>query len=478
MSSITPPSPHSQDETTLDALFKAQQGYYSAHLYPSLSERRSDLAKLKVAIITHQDAIIDAVAKDFGQRSKIDTMIADIAPSLQLLDYCCKHLARWMKPSKRKPGINLRPAKIQVHYQPVGVVGIMVPWNFPIGLALSPLITAIAAGNTAMIKMSEFTPATNQVLKELLSQVFQPEQVVVIEGEVAIASAFSRLAFDHLIFTGSTEVGKHVMAAAAKNLTPVTLELGGKSPTVIAPDFDITDAVERIAFSKSLNAGQICVAPDYVLLPSAKVADFINAYRRYFNTLYPKGLHSDDYTSVVNSRQYQRLKAVIADAEQQGAIVHTMTEQAIDDIHHRMTPHLIEQVSDEMQVMQQEIFGPVLPVIGYESLEEAIDFINQRPRPLALYLMSFDKALQNRFIEHTHSGGVCINDSLVHVAADDAPFGGIGPSGMGHYHGIEGFKTLSHAKTVLSRGKINYTKMLHPPHNTWFKKCLSRVMSS
>ncbi|RJG42572.1 coniferyl aldehyde dehydrogenase [Motilimonas pumila] len=462
----------------LAAALERQRAYFNDNNHPTLAQRRAKLDALQQAIISHKDAITQAVAQDFGKRSALDTQIADIAPSLHLLKYCNKNLSRWMTPVRRKPGISLSPAKLRVHYQPLGVIGIIVPWNFPIGLALSPLITAIAAGNTAMLKMSEFTPATNQVIKELLAQAFASDQVAVVEGDVEVASRFSKLAFDHLIFTGSTEVGKHIMRAAAENLTPVTLELGGKSPTVIAPDFDITDAVERIAFSKSLNAGQVCVAPDYILLPKQKVSAFISAYKHYFNTLYPLGIHSEDYTSVVNNRQYQRLKSVIEDAKQHGAVVHTVTEQALDDINHRMTPHLIEQVSDEMQVMQQELFGPVLPIIPYEDIQQAHAFISARPRPLALYLMSFDESVQRFFIEHSHSGGMCINDSLVHVAAEDAPFGGIGPSGMGHYHGIEGFKTLSHAKTVLTRGKTNYTKMLHPPHNTWFKKCLAKVLNA
>ena len=371
----------------------------------------------------------------------------------------------------------LTPAKITVHYQPVGVVGIIVPWNFPVMLSLGPLIAAFAAGNTAMLKMSEFTPATNRVLKAMLAEGFNEDQVAIIEGEADVSAKFSQLPFDHILFTGSTAVGKHVMRAAANNLTPVTLELGGKSPTIIAPDFDVADAVERILFAKSLNAGQICVAPDYILLPREKSDEFITAYKRYFKKLYKAGIESKDLTSVIDMRQYNRLKGVIEDAQAKGAVIHTVTEQAQDDVNHRMTPHLLTEVNDEMLAMQEELFGPVLPIVPYDSIEEAISYITERERPLALYLMSHNKETQDKFLSDTHSGGVCINDSLVHVAAEDAPFGGIGPSGMGHYHGIEGFKTFSHAKTVLSRGKINFTKLMHPPYNNPIKKLMFKVLN-
>jgi len=474
-------NPITNDESTvgvdMNATFSAQKAHFRSNSNPDLKTRQDDLARLKELLVRYQDQIIDALSEDYGQRAKYDSLIADITPSLHLIDYNRKHLKKWMKPSRRGAGLMLQPAKVSVHYQPLGVVGIIVPWNFPITLSIGPLATALAAGNVAMMKMSEFTPATNKVLKKMLSEGFSEDQIAIIEGEADIAAQFSALPFDHIMFTGSTAVGKHVMKAASANLTPVTLELGGKSPTVIAPDMEIMDAVQRILFSKSLNAGQICVAPDYILLPKAKVNEFVDAYKSYFKKLYPAGLESKELTSVINQRQYTRLKGVVEDAEQKGATIHTVSEQAQDDVNHRMTPHLLTNVNDDMFALQEELFGPVLPIVPYDSLDEAIEYINDRPRPLALYIMSHDSEVQEKLLSKTHSGGVCINDSLVHVAVDDAPFGGVGPSGMGHYHGIEGFKTFSHAKTVLSRGKINYTKLLHPPYNNLFKKLIFKVIN-
>ncbi|WP_117234692.1 coniferyl aldehyde dehydrogenase [Vibrio maerlii] len=461
----------------LESIFAVQKSYFAQNTSPTIEQRKADLTKLKALILDYKDQIIAAASEDFGHRAQNDTLIADIGPSLQFVNYSLKNLKSWMKPSKRHAGLMLTPAKVEVHYQPKGVIGIIVPWNFPIGLALVPLITAISAGNTAMLKMSEFTPAVNRVLREMLAKGFEEKQVSIIEGEVEIASRFSELSFDHIVFTGSTMVGKHVMKAASKNLTPVTLELGGKSPTVIDPDFDITDAVERILYSKSLNAGQICVAPDYVLLPRNKVNEFIQAYKAYFKKLYPQGLASKDYSSVINQRQYARLKSVVEDAKAKGAQIHTIDSTSFDDAQHRMTPHIITDTTEDMLVLQEELFGPVLPVIPYDDISDALEYINARPRPLALYLMSHNSTIQNSVIHQTHSGGVCINDSLVHVAAEDAPFGGIGPSGTGHYHGEEGFKSLSHAKTVLTRGKYNFTKLMHPPYNGFIKRMVLKVMT-
>ncbi|UWZ96850.1 coniferyl aldehyde dehydrogenase [Vibrio splendidus] len=469
--------PNTSSTNDMDQIFNRQQDHYRNNVNPTLEQRRKNLSTLKALLIRYQGQLINAVSEDYGHRAKHDSLIADITPSLHQINYSDKNLKKWLKPSRRKAGLMLTPAKITVHYQPVGVIGIIVPWNFPVMLSLGPLITALAAGNTAMLKMSEFTPATNRVLKAMLAEGFNDDQVAIIEGEADVSAKFSQLPFDHILFTGSTSVGKHVMRAAADNLTPVTLELGGKSPTIIAPDFDVADAVERILFAKSLNAGQICVAPDYILLPREKVDAFITAYKRYFKKLYKDGIESKDLTSVIDMRQYNRLKGVIADAQSKGAVIHTVTEQAQDDVNHRMTPHLLTEVNDDMVAMQEELFGPVLPIVPYDSIEEAISYITTRERPLALYLMSHDKKTQDRFLSDTHSGGVCINDSLVHVAAEDAPFGGIGPSGMGHYHGIEGFKTFSHAKTVLTRGKINFTKLMHPPYNNPIKKMMFKVLN-
>ncbi|GAA5193246.1 coniferyl aldehyde dehydrogenase [Ferrimonas gelatinilytica] len=460
----------------LSALLSRQKQAFSAHPMPTLAQRLDKLARLHRGIISHREALTRALSQDFGHRSEFDSVIADILPCINQLRYTRRRLKRWMKPDSRHAGMLLAPAKIRVEYQPLGVVGIMVPWNFPVFLALAPLLTALAAGNRAMIKLSEFTPATNAVLKTLLSEQFDPEEVAVVEGEAERSAAFSRLPFDHLFFTGSTAVGRHVMRAAAENLVPVTLELGGKSPTLIGPDMSMEEAVERIAWGKCMNAGQICVAPDYILLPEGQQQNFIDAFRRRFTRLYPKGLASPDYTSVVNTAQYRRLLDTLEDAVDKGAIATPLCNPARDDEQHRLALHLLTNVDDQMRVMQEEIFGPLLPLVPYRDIDQALAYVQARPRPLALYLMSHDAELQQRVQAETHAGGMAINETLLQVAADDAPFGGVGPSGMGEYHGEEGFRTFSKAKTILQRGRFNPATLIHPPYRTWLHRLMVKLL--
>lgn len=459
----------------LNLILAKQKASYRRQPAPTLDERKQQLSALKSALLDNQEAIVDALSKDYGHRSKDDSRISDIMPCINNINYSLKHLKGWMKPSRRHAGILLAPAKVSVQYQPVGVVGIIVPWNFPVMLSIGPLITAIAAGNRAMLKLSEFTPHTNAALKQMLSALFDETVVAVVEGEADVAAAFSSLAFDHLLFTGSTTVGRHVMRAAAANLTPVTLELGGKSPVIVAPDMPLDEAVERMIYGKCLNAGQICVAPDYVLVPQGKTEQFKKAFERKFNAMYGQISNNEDYGAIINQRQFDRLIAVIDDAKAKGAQITSANGEAIDTAQRKIPTQLITQVSDEMTLMQDEIFGPLLPIIEYETVDNAIDFINDRPRPLALYIMSFSEQTQQHILAHTHSGGVCINETVFHVAADDAPFGGIGPSGMGHYHGKEGFLTMSHAKTVLSRGKLNTGKLVHPPYGSAVQQLLMKL---
>ncbi|CAH0990447.1 Coniferyl aldehyde dehydrogenase [Sinobacterium norvegicum] len=459
----------------LNVLLANQQQAYRANPAADLNSRILALKNLKQAVLTNQKALTDAMATDFGHRSENDSIIGDIMPIANAVNYTVKQLKKWMKPSRRHAGMLLSPAKVSVHYQPLGVVGIIVPWNFPIMLSLGPLITALAAGNRAMLKMSEFTPATNKVLGEILAGIFDTNQVAIVEGEADVAAAFSSLPFDHIIFTGSTAVGKHVMRAAANNLTPVTLELGGKSPVIIADDIDIKTAVERMIYGKCLNAGQICVAPDYVLCPESKVDAFISEYCAQFQKMYQQSNDNDDYSSIIDDRQYSRLADWLEDAETRGATIVSADGSKPDQVKRRIATHLITNVSDDMALMTGEIFGPLLPVIPYQSLDSAIDYINSRPRPLALYLMSHNTQTQNTVLNQTHSGGVCINETVFHVAADDAPFGGIGPSGMGHYHGKEGFLALSKAKTVLKRGKTNTGKLVFPPYGTGIQKLMFKL---
>ncbi|MGF1697257.1 coniferyl aldehyde dehydrogenase [Vibrio lamellibrachiae] len=429
----------------LDATFEQVQQKYNQTPYPSYDERVELLLKLKAELIANQTELVDALNQDYGYRSTFDSTICDLMPTVNHIDYTLKKLKKWMKPDTRSAGLLLAPSKAQLHFQPVGVVGVMVPWNFPIVLSLAPIVTAIAAGNRVMVKLSEATPHTNEALNRVFASL--SEHIYPIEGGVSLSAHFSTLAFDHLVFTGSTAVGRKVAQAAAKNLTPVTLELGGKSPVIVGQDADLKKAIDAMMLGKSINSGQICVAPDYVFVPKDKVSEFGALYLKRFESLFPVKKGQRNLTSIINQAQYTRLQRYLEDAKEKGAKVETIECDKL--IKHQMLPHILTELTDDMLVMQEEIFGPLLPIIGYDSMDEVIQFINRRERPLALYLMSDDKELQANILENTHSGGICFNDTLLHVALDDAPFGGSGESGMGHYHGIEGFKSFSNQKTVL-----------------------------
>ncbi|WP_091980050.1 coniferyl aldehyde dehydrogenase [Pseudoalteromonas denitrificans] len=441
--------------------------------YPEINCRIDRLNSLKKSLLRFQPELVSALNQDYGYRSEFDSVLADILPTIQHIKYTIKKLPHWAKNERRSSGLLLAPSTIKVQYQPLGLVGIIVPWNFPIFLSLGPIATAIAAGNKIMLKLSEFTPETNKVIIEILKPL--SADITVIEGETDIAQAFSSLPFDHLLFTGSTAVGKHVMRAAAANLTPVTLELGGKSPTIIAPDMDIKTAVSRLMIGKCLNAGQICVAPDYVLLPQDKIDDFIKCFISEFNKMYPEGLEDKNFSSIINQAQFSRLKQYLEEAQLKGATISSVTQNAINEDKHKMLIHLVTDVTDDMLIMKNEIFGPLLPIIGYDTLNDAIAYINDRDRPLALYLMSFNQKIQKEILKNTHSGGVCINDTLMHVSADDAPFGGIGASGMGQYHGKEGFITFSKAKTVLTSYRFSPRSRLLNYNKKFMKRVLSKL---
>lgn len=461
-----------QQIEALEPLLAAQRAAYRANPMPSAEQRRAWLKALRELILGEKQALIEAVSRDFSNRAAEETLLAEIMPSLHGIDYASKRLGRWMKPSRRSVGLAFQPAAAKVVYQPLGVVGVIVPWNYPLYLAFGPLIGALAAGNRVMIKMSESTPATSQLVKELLARIFPEEMVAVVLGEAEVGQAFSRLPFDHLLFTGATSIGKHVMRAAAENLVPVTLELGGKSPAIVSADVPLADAAERIAFGKTMNAGQTCVAPDYVLVPQDRLEGFVAAYRAAVQRFYPKLENNPDYTAIINERQLGRLKGYIADAEAKGG---QLVPLFPGDQGRRLAHSLVLNVSDEMKLMQEEIFGPLLPVVPYQRLDEAFAYINDRPRPLALYYFGYDKGEQQRVLHETHSGGVCLNDTLLHVAQDDMPFGGVGPSGMGHYHGHEGFLTFSKAKGVLIKQRFNAARLIYPPYGTTIQKLIQKL---
>ena len=464
---------HSQDQLTqLDATFALQRQAFRGNPMPPAEQRLQWLKALSELLSGEREALIQAISRDFSNRSADETLIAELMPSLHGIHYAAKRLKKWMKPSRRSVGLQFMPASAKVIYQPLGVVGVIVPWNYPLFLAIGPLVGALAAGNRVMIKMSEATPATSLLIKELLAKVFPEDLVSVTLGEAEVGMAFSKLPFDHLLFTGATSIGRHVMRAAAENLTPVTLELGGKSPAIVSADVPLSDAAERIAFGKTLNAGQTCVAPDYVLVPKDRVPGFVEAYRQAVLNFYPQLADNPDYTAIINERQQQRLNGYLLDAESKGATIIPLYPAAQG----RRMPHaVLLNVTDEMTIMQDEIFGPLLPIVPYDKLEDAFAYINQRNRPLALYYFGYDKREQTRVLHETHSGGVCLNDCLLHVAQDDLPFGGIGPSGMGHYHGHEGFLTFSKAKGVLIKQRFNAAKLIYPPYGKTLQKLVYKL---
>ncbi|MGI9274396.1 MAG: coniferyl aldehyde dehydrogenase [Endozoicomonas sp.] len=464
-------------ETGMEQLLIRQRKAFLNNPSPSADERRGWLKMLNKALLDNKQALIQALDEDFGGRAHNDTLLAEFMPSLEGIKYSSRNLKKWMKPVKRHVSATLQPASAKVMYQPLGVVGIVVPWNYPLFLACGPLVTALAAGNRAMIKMSEFTPKTSALFQKIIGDTFPEDLVTVITGEAEVAAEFTQLPFDHILFTGSTNVGRHVMTAAAKNLTPVTLELGGKSPVIVDSDFPIKEVAERICYGKSMNAGQTCVAPDYVLIKKDQREAFVKAYLKAFQTMYPTVNGNSEYTAIVNDRQHQRLLAHIEDAKIKGAEIVTPGDAEITDGSRRLPPHLVLNASDDMTVMQEEIFGPLLPIIEVDSIDQAIDYVRDRPSPLALYYFGQDKATQDKVLAQTHSGGACINETLFHVVVDDIPFGGVGDSGMGHYHGHEGFLTLSKAKAVLSKGKFNGARLVFPPYNTWFKKKVMQFIS-
>ncbi len=459
--------------TRLKELFSRQKSAFSNNSMPSAEQRIGRLKALKDITIKYQDQLAAAVNIDFSGRSKDETLLAEILTSVEGINMAIKKTRKWMKPSKRGVGMLFAPAKNEVRYQPLGVVGIIVPWNYPIFLALGPLVAALSAGNRAMIKMSEFTPNLNKAFKAMIAEIFEENHVCIIEGEAEAAMAFTEQPFDHILFTGSTTVGRFVMAAAAKNLTPVTLELGGKSPAIVSDHIPMKDAAERICFGKSMNAGQTCVAPDYILVPKAKEQEFVQAYIKAFTKMYPTLKDNNDYTAIINDRQHQRLTDLLTDAKEKGAQL-TEINPANEDLSagRKLAPVIMQNMKQDMSIAEEEIFDPILPIIAYDNLNEAIEYVNDRPRPLALYYFGYNKAEQNYVLDNTISGGVSVNDTLMHLAQEDMPFGGVGDSGMGHYHGKEGFITLSKAKAVHRKGRISTGSLAFPPYDNSIRRMI------
>lgn len=428
---------------------------------PPLGERLAWLSAIEAMLLKNKRALAEAISADFGHRSTHETLLLELFPVVDMIRHTRKHLKGWMKPQRRGVSIWFFGAHNRVLPQPKGVVGVIVPWNYPLMLSLGPAVGALSAGNRVMIKMSEHSPQLSALLQRLLCEALGDQLVQVYSDEPELGPAFSKLAFDHLVFTGSSATGSKVMTSAAQSLTPVTLELGGKSPVVIAGDFPMKKAVARILHGKLLNAGQTCVAPDYILLPKGQSEAFVKAAKRFVEKHY-RDLSSADYTSIVADRFYQRLHALIGDAQMTGAEVVALGEDLPEQ--RKFALRLVLHAKEGRSLMTEEIFGPILPLIEYESMQQAIDFINHRPRPLALYLFSHDPDHQLHVMEETRSGGVCLNDVVMHVGQHELPFGGIGNSGMGQYHGYEGFLEFSKLRPIFHQAKRSAIALMRPPY--------------
>jgi coniferyl-aldehyde dehydrogenase len=458
-------SPAEPGDAELRALFDPMHRATRHGLARTYDERIGDLDRLASAMLRRQDDIARAISEDFGHRSKHETLVAEVFVTLQSIQHTRAHLAEWMSTTARPVRWLFQPGRAEIVPQPLGVVGIIGPWNYPFQLLGAPLIYALAAGNRVMLKPSEFVPRISALIADLVHECFAPDQVCLVQGGPKVAEAFCRLPLDLLFFTGSTRVGKHVMRAAAENLTPVVLELGGKSPALVTPRAPLPRTATSVVSGKLFNAGQTCIAPDYALVPRAERDAFVAECRSAAAKLYPIVRDNDDYTSIVNAHHRSRLQGLLDDARAKGATVVSLAPASESfEGSKKLGPVLLLDVNDDMAVMQEEIFGPILPVVPYDTLDEAIAYINDRPRPLALYAFGDDHVAVQSVIDRTVSGGVSINETMLHFAQEDLPFGGVGPSGMGHYHGREGFEAMSKMKPVFHQARVNGSFLLRPPY--------------
>jgi coniferyl-aldehyde dehydrogenase len=458
-----------------ELLFQAQKRAFAAAGATGATRRRAVLERLEKALLSYRAEIARAISEDFGHRSTDETELLELVPSIKAIRHARSHLVRWMRPERRRVALTMQPAKAWVEYQPLGIIGIISPWNYPLFLAASPLADALAAGNRAMIKPSELTPRFAELLKGIITEAFDAAEVAVITGGPDVAAAFSSLPFDHLLFTGSTSIGRKVMQAAAANLTPVTLELGGKSPVVVCPDYPTGKAARAIAFGKFVNAGQTCIAPDYVLAPASRAMELAEAILAEAKRLYPSIADNPDYTSIITDRHYQRLTKAIEEARAAGATVLTNAEDIASNSR-KIAPTIVVDPPRESLLMREEVFGPVLPIISSNSVEDALRVINEKDRPLALYVLTSSETSRRKILGRTISGGVTLNGTILHVAQNDLPFGGVGPSGMGAYHGYDGFKRFSHARAIHKVGFMNGFERLAPPYGKLQKMAVNFLL--
>lgn len=460
-----------------------QRAAFMAELPVGLAVRKDRLARAAAMIADNAAAFCDALSEDFGHRSREQSMLTDIAASIAPIKHAIKSLDRWARRDTRAVQfpLGLLGARAWVEYQPKGVVGVIAPWNFPVNLVMGPIAGIFAAGNRAMVKTSEFTARTAALFEEVSPKYFAIEELAFFSGGPEVGKAFSELPFDHLIFTGATGIGRHILHAAADNLTPVTLELGGKSPVIIGKDADIARATERVAIGKMLNAGQICLAPDYMLVPEAQEQAVVDGLKAAVSSMYPTLLANPDYTAIINDRHHQRLQDWVADARAKGATVETVNPAGEDfagSNARKMPLHIVRNATDDMIVMQEELFGPILPVRRYTGIDSAIAEVNRRDRPLGLYYFGPDESERRTVLDRTISGGVTLDDVVFHVSMEELPFGGTGPSGMGSYHGFDGFKTFSHGKAVFKQAKLDVAKLagLKPPYGKATMASVKRQM--
>jgi coniferyl-aldehyde dehydrogenase len=455
----------------LNQVLKRQRDSFAAAMPEPLSARKDRLGRAIALLRDNADRFCDAMSEDFGHRSREQSRSTDIEGSIGPLKQAVKQLDGWAAPERRKVPfpLGLLGAKAWIEYQPKGVVGVIAPWNFPLNLIFSPLAEVFAAGNRAMVKTSEYTPATAALLTELIARDFAPEELAIVNGGADVGEAFARLPFDHLIFTGATAIGRHILRAAAENLVPVTLELGGKSPVIVGKDTDLPRATGRIALGKMINAGQICLAPDYLLVRDEDEAQVVDGLKTAASTMYPTLASNPDYTSLVSDRHRARLDDWLDDARTKGArieIVNPAAEDFAAGNGRKMPLHIVRDATDDMILMQEEIFGPVLPIRRYDGIDDAIAQINRRDRPLALYHFGADADERRRVLDRTISGGVTLDDVIFHVGMESLPFGGVGPSGMGAYHGEFGFRTFSHGRAVYQQARVDVAKLagMKPPY--------------
>jgi coniferyl-aldehyde dehydrogenase len=455
----------------LEDLHLRQKSAFARDMNPALDRRREGLDRLEAMILRHEHDIAVAISEDFGNRSLHETRLLEFTPLLGAIRHARRNLKNWMRPRRVRTAHNFLPAHNLLLRQPLGVIGVIAPWNYPLGLALTPAVAAVAAGNKVMIKPSELTPRFSNLLAGMIAEDFAPEDIAVVTGDAEVGRAFSELPFDHLLFTGSTPVGCKVAQAAAKNLTPVTLELGGKSPVLLHEDYDCDRAARKIAFGKWVNAGQTCVAPDYVLAPRGKIDALVAALKNAARRAYPRIADNPDYTSIISERHFQRLQTLLAQAVQAGGQEIVLTGEGDNRApkQRKIAPTLVLGATPEMTIMQEEIFGPLLPILPYDTLDEALAFVNARDRPLALYAFGDDPAFRAKILRETLSGGVTLNDCLLHYAQENQPFGGVGPSGMGAYHGEWGFRAFSKEKPVFVQSRFSGVPMLYPPYGKTFE---------